>query len=90
MEAFGPKLHTEDYLSLMEAVFALLAYYEDKSSNSFTNAYLTPFTLQVICHRVKENVLKQSPFVIRQLFEYIGCVELFKDRKLIIITIINF
>ena len=89
MEAFEYKLGTEDSLSLMEAVFALLAYYDDKSSDSFTNGYLTPFTLKVICHRVKENVLKQSPFVVRQLFEYIGCIELFNDRKFII-NIINF
>ena len=35
MEEYRPRLDTEDSISLMEALFALLAYYEDKSSNSF-------------------------------------------------------
>ena len=31
MDAYESKLVTDDYLSLMEALFALLVYYEDRS-----------------------------------------------------------
>ena len=86
MDAFKPKLATDDYLSLMDALFALLAYYEDRSQQSIPDVSLTPFMLQVLCDKVQEKVLMQCPLVIRQAFEYIGCVSLFEHRKLIMIT----
>ena len=81
MEAREQSLDTKECVSLTEAVFGILVYYQDKSESSILGVSVSPFRLQVLCSYVTDNALNQCPFVVKQVISYIRQLDYFEERK---------